>query len=103
MIRRATGHKQGTMRIEVDSGRLSSAAAEQLEVATTLSEVAGRAAAVAGDAAAAGAPAAEAALTSFCDHWSGSLLANAEAVGGLGSNTEAAASAYVTCDANAIR
>jgi hypothetical protein len=91
------------MRIGVDSGRLSAAATEQLQVATTLSEIAGRAAAVGFDAGAAGAPEAEAALMNFCDHWSGSLRANAEAVGGLGSNTEAAASAYVTCDANAIQ
>jgi hypothetical protein len=88
------------MRIEVDSGQLSAAAAEQLQVATTLSEIAGRAAAVGFDAGAAGAPEA---LMNFCDHWSGSLRANAEAVGGLGTNTDAAASAYVTCDAQAIQ
>ena len=91
------------MRIEVDSGHLSAAAAEQLDVATTLSEIAGRAVAVGSNAAAAGDPAAQAALQAFCDHWAGSLRANADSVSGIGANVAAAASSYVTCDANAIR
>jgi hypothetical protein len=91
------------MRIEVDTGQLSAAAAEQADIALALTEIAGRAAALGSNAAAAGAPQAQAALMAFCEHWSGSLRANAEAVGGLGTNVAAAASHYVTCDANAIR
>ncbi len=91
------------MRIEVDSAQLGGAAAEQLGVATALSEIAGRAAAAGANAAAAGAPQAQAALMDFCEHWTGSLRGNADAIGGLGANVGTAASNYVTCDANAFQ
>jgi hypothetical protein len=87
-------------RIEVDTGQLSGAAAEQATVAATLSELAGRVTAL--DPGVAGAPEAEAALMAWSQHWSGSLSANAAAVSGLAFNLGASAGAYLTCDANAI-
>jgi hypothetical protein len=87
-------------RIEVDTGQLTGAASEQGNVAASLSEVAGRVTAL--DPGVAGAPEAEAALMAWSQHWSGSLSANAAAVGGLALNLGASASAYLTCDATAI-
>jgi hypothetical protein len=90
------------MRIEVDTGHLSAAAAEQQDVACALLEVAGRAATVGSNSSIAGAPDAQAALMAFSEHWTGSLRENAEAIGGIATNAAAAASTYVTCDTSAI-
>jgi hypothetical protein len=89
-------------RIEVDTGQLFDAAAEQATVAASLNELAGRLAAVGASAAAAGAPEAQAALMSWCANWQGSLGATASSVGALGSNTQVAASMYLATDATAI-
>jgi uncharacterized protein YukE len=89
-------------RIEVDTGQLQGAAAQQASVAASLSELCGRLAAVGASAAAAGAPEAQAAIASWCANWEGSLGATASAVGGLGANTQAAASAYLMTDEGAM-
>ena len=89
-------------RIEVDPGQLQGAAAEQASVAASLSELVSRLAAVGASASAAGAPEAQDAITSWCANWEGSLGATASSVGALGTNTQAAASAYLTTDATAM-
>jgi len=89
-------------RIEVDTGQLQGAAAAQATVAANLSELVGRLAAVSASASAAGAPEAQAALMSWCSNWEGSLSATASSVSSLGTNTQAAASAYLATDQTAM-
>jgi uncharacterized protein YukE len=89
-------------RIEVEPGQLQGAAAQQATVAASLTELVGRIAAVGASASAAGAPEAQDALMSWCANWQGSLGATASSVSALGTNTQAAASAYLQTDATAM-
>jgi hypothetical protein len=89
-------------RIEVDTGQLTGAAADQADVATSLYDLSSRVSAVGADSGVLGLPQAQSALEAWAEHWSGSLTANAGSVGGLSLNLFTSASNYVTCDANAI-
>jgi len=89
-------------RIEVDTGQLQGAAAAQATVAANLSELVGRLAAVSASASAAKPPEAQAALISWCSDGWNSLGATASSVSSLGTNTQAAASAYLATDRTAM-
>jgi hypothetical protein len=89
-------------RIEVDTGQLTGAAADQASVASNLYDIGSRVTAVGADASVLGMPQAMSALEAWAEHWSGSLSANATAVSGLSFNLFTSASNYLTCDANAI-
>jgi hypothetical protein len=90
-------------RIQVQPEQLSGQGAEAAELAGRLAELSGRLEQIVAQAvAAAGEPNAAGAIEASGDAWGTSLTALHQAVGGLGTNLDAAATAYTSTDSGVM-
>jgi uncharacterized protein YukE len=90
-------------RIEVQPGELTAAGGRQRATAGRLLEAASQLQVVAaGASSAAGEPGAAGAIDAWATAWVGAFGALAHSVGGIASNLDAAAQAYVVTDATAM-